>query len=164
MTELEHMAQDPELSKPRKEASAWALAEIARLRAQIAAPGDGEIAALVALLRRPYGNLTGAERHSLADILTALVAERDAAVARAEKAEGAVKKTQRFFSVTMPKMNIGDSFLDAEDFGIWNEAAIATSAAFAALPDAKGEKPINWAKDPDAIVEDDEPQIGRDYA
>lgn len=32
--------------------------------------------------------------------------------------------------------------------------------AFAGDPDA----PINWRDDPDAIVEDDEPLIGRDYA
>jgi hypothetical protein len=31
-------------------------------------------------------------------------------------------------------------------------------------PPPRQEKPINWANDPDAIVEDDEPQIGRDYA
>lgn len=29
---------------------------------------------------------------------------------------------------------------------------------------AKSDTPINWVNDPDAIVEDDEPQIGRDYA
>lgn len=34
-----------------------------------------------------------------------------------------------------------------------------------ALPDTEeGEAPINWRDDPDAIVEDDEPQIGRDYS
>lgn len=81
---------------------------------------------------------------SEAEVLSELLAEarnqRDAAVARAQVLEDAVRKTKRFFSVTMPKMNIGDSFLDGEDFGIWNEAAIATSVAFAALPDAKGEK------------------------
>lgn len=37
LTELEHMAQDPELSTPRKEAAVWALAEIARLQADLAA-------------------------------------------------------------------------------------------------------------------------------
>jgi hypothetical protein len=25
-------------------------------------------------------------------------------------------------------------------------------------------KPINWRDDPSAIVEDDDPQVGRDYA
>lgn len=29
---------------------------------------------------------------------------------------------------------------------------------------ALSKQPINWRDDPDAIVEDDEPQIGRDYA
>ena len=34
--------------------------------------------------------------------------------------------------------------------------------AIRALPAVQPDK-INWRDDPDAIVEDDEPQIGRDY-
>lgn len=41
-------------------------------------------------------------------------------------------------------------------------AAISTRAARSA-PAKEGDR-INWRNDPDAIVEDDEPQIGRDYA
>ena len=37
-------------------------------------------------------------------------------------------------------------------------------AALAALVQPTAQAQINWATDPDAIVEDDEPQIGRDYA
>jgi hypothetical protein len=50
-----------------------------------------EIEALVALLQRPYGNLTGGERQDVATALTALQADLVAAVARAEAAEGAIK-------------------------------------------------------------------------
>ena len=42
-------------------------------------------------------------------------------------------------------------------------AKAAAQADYEAAPD-QGERPINWRDDPDAVVEDDEPQIGRDYA
>ena len=42
--------------------------------------------------------------------------------------------------------------------GASQDEILAIRAEFAAPP------PITWATDPDAIVEDDEPQIGRDYA
>ena len=47
-------------------------------------PTQAEIEALVALLQRPHGNLTGGERQDVATALTVLQAERDVAVARAE--------------------------------------------------------------------------------
>lgn len=48
-TELEHMAQDPELSTPRKDAASWALEEIGVLRTEKHA--DAEALAEIARLR-----------------------------------------------------------------------------------------------------------------
>ena len=88
LTELKYMAEkDPELSKPRKEAAAWALAEIARLRAQIAAPGDGEIAAMAKRAAEWWEYDPGQLIPQMATALTALQADLAAAEARAEKAE-----------------------------------------------------------------------------
>ena len=295
LTELKYMAEkDPELSKPRKEAAAWALAEIARLRAQIAAPGDGEIAAMAKRAAEWWEYDPGQLIPQMATALTALQAENEdafvrgvahgqkalrqmegktfhvidspelatlradlaAAVAAKEKVERDRDCFQRMTRahwealcamrnsineyIPMPSTDSGplfspedgpiyadiaervvaeikesreyalalqqelkdraaksdpivaaskrvlhdiddlvansegvsglhmngevadwQSIMSGGSFGAWLESVEILRAA---LPEVKEEKPINWASDPDAIVEDDEPQIRRDYA
>lgn len=105
-----------------------------------------------------YGDWVRFEDHAAA--LTALLADLAAAVARAEKAEGRC----------LPNKLIGRAQSLAlyrwEDWDVADMAsAVKVIQAAAALPADAGEgMPINWRDEPTAIVEDDEPQIGRDYA
>lgn len=47
--------------------------------------------------------------------------------------EKAVRICDKFFRVTMPKMNVGQSPLDAEDIRVWVEAEKTVSKAVRAL-------------------------------
>lgn len=53
-----------------------------------------EVAALVQLLQRPYGNMTGSERTDTAAALTALQARAEAAEARVRELEAAAQPRQ----------------------------------------------------------------------
>ena len=121
------------------------------------------------------------------DTVSMLLADIAAAVARAEKAEEEVawQAEQRHGAFRRRYMNAPEDphvevLCERYGYGAVMDAASRLWArkdsigAFyvggcigvrAALPADAGEgKPINWRDDPSAIVEDDEPQIGRDYA
>ena len=55
------------------------------------------------------------------------------------------------------------SAIKFEDPEVWREICEATGAAALARMTEASPRPINWRDDQEAVVEDDEPMIGRDY-
>jgi hypothetical protein len=94
-----------------------------------------DIDRLIAALRKPHGSDVDNKAADLIAAITEELAEARIAIAASSMQEiiSAIVSMDRFFREAMPKMNIADSFLDANAFDAWNIAEIAASKAMRAI-------------------------------